>query len=56
MGCGCKGGNNTQQTTQQTPQVNQTTANALDEQRVAQVKNEIRNIVNKYYTDGKTKK
>jgi hypothetical protein len=55
MGCGCKG-NSGQQTTQQSPQTQQTTNNTLDEQRVAQMKSEIRNIVNKYYNDGKTKK
>jgi hypothetical protein len=51
MGCGCKSNKTTNQA--QTTQVQQS-ANQLDEQRVAQVKSEIRNIVNKYYT--KTKK
>jgi hypothetical protein len=51
-GCGCKG-NTTPPTTQPTPQT--PTPNQLDEQRVAQVKSEIRSIVNKYYNSGKKK-
>jgi anti-sigma28 factor (negative regulator of flagellin synthesis) len=53
-GCGCKG--NKSATTQQAQAAPiQQTPNVLDEQRVAQVKSEIRNIVNKYYTNGKKK-
>jgi hypothetical protein len=55
MGCGCKGnGGSTPQPTQTTTTT--TSSNQLDEQRVAQVKSEIRNIVNKYYNDGRIKK
>lgn len=50
MGCPCKKKVVEQQTPTPTQVVNQ-----VDEERIAQVKKEIKNIVNKYYTDGKKK-
>lgn len=54
-GCGCKGGGSGSKGTPQPTNTSTTTPNQMDEQRIAQVKQEIKSIVNKYYND-KTKK
>jgi hypothetical protein len=51
MGCGCKKGTPVPTPTQTTQSTNLTEQNVVDEQRQAQIKTEIRTIVNKYYND-----